>query len=188
MNEILKSNNEIRAVFDSQTIRVYQAYNDQIADELIALNTFGLSFNLNRMSWIKPSFLWMMFRSGWGTKENQTRIFAFDISISIFKEILDKAVLSSYHDCYGTVENWKSRLERTEVLCQWDPEKDINGKSLNYRTIQIGLRGETLKRYAQKGIIKITEITEMVIRTKQFIDNKELNKIILPVEGVYNMD
>ena len=32
---------------------------------------FGGAFSLDRMSWIKPNFLWMMFRSGWGTKEGQ---------------------------------------------------------------------------------------------------------------------
>ncbi|MFM7854759.1 MAG: DUF4291 family protein [Flammeovirgaceae bacterium] len=29
----------------------------------------GLS--LNRMTWMKPNFLWMMYRSGWATKHNQ---------------------------------------------------------------------------------------------------------------------
>lgn len=61
MNEVLKLGNEIRAVFDKKTIRVYQAYNDKIANELLQLNTFGPSFSMNRMTWIKPSFLWMMF-------------------------------------------------------------------------------------------------------------------------------
>ena len=60
--------NKIRAVFDANTIRVYQAYNDIIADEAIALDTFGKSFQLNRMTWIKTSFLWMMYRSGWAQK------------------------------------------------------------------------------------------------------------------------
>lgn len=57
-------NNEIFALFDEKSIRVYQAYNNIIADEAINFGTFGDSFKLNRMTWIKPSFLWMMYRSG----------------------------------------------------------------------------------------------------------------------------
>ena len=37
-----------------KTIRVYQAYNDKIADEAIKLGTFGEHFSLTRMTWIKP--------------------------------------------------------------------------------------------------------------------------------------
>ena len=50
---------------------IKKAYNPIIAKEAIALQTFGENFNINRMTWIKPSFLWMMYRSNWGTKKNQ---------------------------------------------------------------------------------------------------------------------
>nr|WP_312429674.1 DUF4291 family protein [Lacrimispora sp.] len=62
--------NKIYALYDNDTIRVYQAYNDIIANEAIKSGTFGASFNMDRMTWIKPSFLWMMYRSGWATKLN----------------------------------------------------------------------------------------------------------------------
>ena len=52
----------IYAVFDDKTIRVYQAYNNEIADEALKLGKFGSKFSLTRMTWIKPSFLWMMYR------------------------------------------------------------------------------------------------------------------------------
>ena len=54
---------EIFAQYDRQCIRVYQAYNPLIAKEAVLLQTFGKNFNVNRMTWIKPSFLWMMYRS-----------------------------------------------------------------------------------------------------------------------------
>ncbi|AMD95606.1 hypothetical protein AXF11_08495 [Leptotrichia sp. oral taxon 847] len=61
---IMKKEEErnIYAVFDDKTIRVYQAYNNEIADEALKLGRFGSKFSLNRMTWIKPSFLWMMYR------------------------------------------------------------------------------------------------------------------------------
>ena len=47
---------EIFAQYDRQCIRVYQAYNPIIAKEAISLQTFGENFDVNRMTWIKPSF------------------------------------------------------------------------------------------------------------------------------------
>ena len=70
---------KIYAKYDDKTIRVYQAYNNVIAGEAIKLGTFGEHFSLTRMTWIKPSFLWMMYRCGWAEKENQERVLAIDI-------------------------------------------------------------------------------------------------------------
>ena len=54
----------VRAVYDDDVIRVYQAYCPVIAEEAVRLGTFGRHFKLKRMTWIKPSFvddvpLWM---------------------------------------------------------------------------------------------------------------------------------
>ena len=53
---------EVFAQYNRQCIRVYQAYNSVIAKEAVALQTFGENFNINRMTWIKPSFLWLIDR------------------------------------------------------------------------------------------------------------------------------
>jgi hypothetical protein len=58
----------ILAQFDESTIVVYQAYRPAIGNFAASHGYFGGPFSLNRMSWIKPNFLWMMYRSGWGTK------------------------------------------------------------------------------------------------------------------------
>lgn len=60
---------EIRADYNQHTITVYQAYNDAIADVAVRDGRFGASFSFNRMTWIKPSFMWMMERSNWGLKK-----------------------------------------------------------------------------------------------------------------------
>ena len=36
---------------------MYQAYNAMIAKEAVALQNFGNSFNLDRMTWILPPFI-----------------------------------------------------------------------------------------------------------------------------------
>ena len=80
---------QIRAVYTEDTIRVYQAYCPAIAEEAVALGTFGPRFKRTRMTWIKPSFLWMMYRCGWATKEGQERVLAMDIKRTAFDEIVN---------------------------------------------------------------------------------------------------
>lgn len=69
---------QIRALYDADTLRVYQAYSESIADAALAHGTFvSPPFKMERMTWIKPSFLWMMYRAGWGYKDpGQARILA----------------------------------------------------------------------------------------------------------------
>lgn len=87
MSETMKEQRVIMAQFNEETVRVYQAYNHTIADQAVKTGSFGSAFKMDRMTWIKPSFLWMMYRAGWGTKEGQERILAKYIpGISILKQ------------------------------------------------------------------------------------------------------
>ena len=58
---------QVRALFDDETVTVYQAYSSSIAGPAVEAQTFVAPFKTDRMSWIKPSFLWMMYRSGRAT-------------------------------------------------------------------------------------------------------------------------
>jgi len=157
---------KIYAKYDDKTIRVYQAYNNVIADEAIKLGTFGEHFSLTRMTWIKPSFLWMMYRCGWAEKENQERVLAIDIKREAFDEIVKNSVISSYK-------------------ANWDPERDIYGKPIGRRSIQLGIRGEAVVKYVNEWIVKITDITDEVKRIKQSIDNGTFKESFLPEEKEY---
>jgi len=80
-------------------IVLYQAYKESIAKYAVENQQLGgASFSYDRMSWIKPNYLWMMYRSGWATKENQERILAIRISKSNWELILERAVLSNYNE------------------------------------------------------------------------------------------
>ena len=46
----------IRAVYNDNSIRVYQACNNTIANEAIENGKFGLNFKRDRMTWIKPEY------------------------------------------------------------------------------------------------------------------------------------
>ena len=186
MKDIAQEERKIYALFDNETIRVYQAYNAEIAEEALKLGTFGSHFSLTRMTWIKPSFLWMMYRCGWATKENQERVLAIDIKREAFDEIVRKSVLSSYKADLGiTEEQWKEEVKNSLVRCQWDPERDIYGKPIGRRSIQLGIRGTFVEKYVNEWIVKITDITEEVKRIKQHIDKGTFAKDLLPKEQEY---
>src|SRR6476620_9141200 len=66
-----KTGRHIIAQYNETSVVVYQAYRPAIAHFALEHGYFGGEFSLGRMSWIKPNFLWMMYRSGWGTKVGQ---------------------------------------------------------------------------------------------------------------------
>ena len=163
---------------------VYQAYNHAIANFAVEHQFFGGShFKYSRMSWIKPNFLWMMFRCGWATKENQERVLGLWIKKSDFEIILAEAVYSSYQeDIYDTREAWQKELEQKEVRLQWDPDHDLFGNKVERRAIQLGLKGRILESFGKEMISEIVDMTEIVKEQKQRIDQGELEQVLVPTE------
>ena len=177
---------EIRAVYTENTIRVYQAYNKDIAGEAVQNGTFGEKFKLDRMTWIKPSFLWMMYRCGWGAKENQEHILAIDMKREAFDFIVQNAVVSTYNSNMDiSYEEWKEQIKKSDIRCQWDPERDLYGQPLGYRSIQLGLRGEAVRKYVDEWIVNITDITDYVKKLKMQKDAKNDISALLPKEEIY---
>lgn len=179
---------EIRAVYDNESIRVYQAYSDNIAAEAVRLGTFGPHFSLNRMTWIKPSFLWMMYRCGWAEKEGQERVLAVDMKREAFDYLVKNAVVSSYSEKQGmTKEEWKKAIADSDIRCQWDPERDIYGNALEYRSLQIGIRGKAVYDYVNNWILKLTDITDYVHELNRMKQSGENILDLLPKEKIYKI-
>jgi hypothetical protein len=83
----------VLAQFDDESVVVYQAYRPSIGEYAAEHGHFGgPDFSLSRMSWIKPNFLWMMYRCGWASKEGQEVVLAIWIARAAFDEILAQAV------------------------------------------------------------------------------------------------
>lgn len=182
----MADNKEIRAVYDNETIRVYQAYNHRIADEAVKLGKFGNNFSMSRMTWIKPSFLWMMFRCGWAEKENQERVLAIDIKRKGFDEAVRNAVISTYREDSGiSRDEWQKLVKSSDVRIQWDPEKDVDGNNLDYRSIQLDLRGKSVQDYVNDWIVNITDITDYVKELNVLRRNGVDISDRLPDERVY---
>lgn len=183
------SDREIRAVFDNETITVYQAFNKTIAQTAVEHQTFiSPPFKEERMTWIKPSFLWMMYRSGWATKKNQEHILAIKINRLGFEWALKNSCLSHFESTiYSSYEEWKECLKKTSVRIQWDPERDIFLKALNYRSIQIGLSGDAVTKYISDWIVSITDITRCCGQILKFINEGKINEAtsLLPKDKHY---
>jgi hypothetical protein len=148
---------QIIACKKDENIIVYQAFNPQIANYAVAHQQFGgAAYSFNRMSWIKPGFLWMMYRAGWASKEHQQNILAITLPIVHFKNILQQATISSYkEELFATQEIWKEELSKTEVRLQWDPDHDPYGNKQERKAIQLGMKGELLKKFCTEWIVKI---------------------------------
>ena len=179
----------ILAQFDENSIVVYQAYKPEIGHFATSKGYFGGEFSLSRMSWIKPNFLWMMYRSGWGTKIGQEVILAVTIQRTAFDEILEKAVHSKFiPTIYKTQEEWKKILKRSPVRLQWDPDHNPMGERVERRAIQLGLRGEFLRNYSRDWILKIEDITEFVRQQRSNRESSKWINLITPTENVYPVD
>ena len=176
----------ILAQYDNKSIYVYQAFNPSIANFAIKNGFFGGEFNFNRMSWIKPGFLWMMYRSGWGTKKGQDVVLAIKIKISFFNYVLE-LVVPSYYDpsLYSSISSWKDALAASLVRIQWDPDRLPNGNKVKRRAIQLGLRGEVLRTYCSDAILDIVDISDFIASQRISIISGDISRLETPVENVY---
>jgi Domain of unknown function (DUF4291) len=179
----------IRALYDEKNITVYQAYNKAIAEAAIKAQCFiSPPFKKDRMTWIKPSFLWMMYRSGWATKENQEHVLAIKVKREGFNWALQNACLSHFDKTiHASYDNWKLKLHDAPVRIQWDPEKDIFSNPLPYRSIQIGLSGIAVEKYILEWVQSIHDITGYCKNIQQLINANEVNQAreLLPLEKLY---
>jgi hypothetical protein len=165
---------EIRARYNKETVRVYQAYSSSVAGPAIKAQRFVPPFRMTRMTWIKPSFLWIMYRSGWATKSGQERVLAIDISRNGLEWVLRNACLSHFdQSIHFSMNCWKHQIESTCVRIQWDPERNCYLEPLDYRSIQIGLSRVAVERYVHEWIQGISDITPLVHGLRE-LDHKSL--------------
>lgn len=181
----------IRARHTESTITVYQAYHPEIGGPAARDGRFPSSWKRDRMTWIKPSFLWMMYRCGWGTKEGQETVLAVEISRAGFLWALRNACLSHHVPAlHGDRADWKRRLKSAPARVQWDPERDLRLAPLPYRSLQLGLAGEAAARYADEWIVGIEDVTPLAAQVHALVRAGELETAagLLPAERPYRVD
>ena len=176
----------ILAAYDDDTITVYQAYRPDIGRHAVEHQRFGGPFSFGRMSWVKPNFLWMMYRSGWGTKPDQTVTLAVTLPRPAFDAVLAAAVHSAYvADVYGDAAAWRAAVAGSDVRLQWDPDHGPTGEPVERRAVQLGLRGETLRRYATEWPTRIEDVSPFVAAQRAALVAGGPAAVVLPVERVY---
>jgi hypothetical protein len=120
------------------------------------------------MTWIKPSFGWMMHQSGWASKPGQERILAIEISRAGFEWALAQSCLSHFTPAqHASPQAWAGAKAASPVRIQWDPDRSLTGGRLARRAIQVGLSGDAMHRYADEWVCSISDITPTVRRIEQ---------------------
>ncbi|GLX54152.1 hypothetical protein Shyhy01_71010 [Streptomyces hygroscopicus subsp. hygroscopicus] len=178
----------VRAVYTDSTVTVYQAYTPEIGLPAARDGRFPGVWKRDRMTWVKPSFLWMMYRCGWGTKEGQETVLAIEMSRAGFEWALEHACLSHYErGLHADRAAWKRRLERAPARVQWDPERDLRLRPLAHRSLQLGLAGEAARRYADEWTVSITDVTSLAHTVHARVRDGDLEaaRQLLPLERPY---
>ncbi len=179
---------EIRALHTDTTVTVYQAYAPAIGVPAARDGRFPAAWKRDRMTWIKPSFLWMMYRCGWGTKQDQETVLAVEITRDGFDWALRNACLSHYAPgVHADQADWKRRLRQAPVRVQWDPERDVRLNPLPYRSLQLGLAGEAAGRYADEWTVSVTDVTPLAHEIHALVKGGDVAAAerLLPRERVF---
>lgn len=182
-----KTGRHILAQYDAPSVVVYQAYRSEIGRLAAEHGYFGGSFSFSRMSWIKPNFLWMMYRSDWATKEGQDMVLAIRLKRDAFEHILAQAVHSTFVPAvYNEPAAWKRALQSSDVRLQWDPDHGPAGQPLPRRAIQLGLRGDMLAAYARSWILAIHDVTAFVHEQRANVQARRSDLLLTPREEVFH--
>lgn len=180
---------QIRATFDRETITVYQAFRPAIAEPALKHQTFVPPFSFNRMTWIKPSYLWLMARTNWVQRSGQF-VLAVRIHRDKWEQALGEAVLTSYVPGLDRdPEAWEQRFAKARVHVQWDPEYTLRGGKCQHRSIQVGVSRHLIRAYAEQWIVSIedlTPLTRKIQRLRSSGKHREARRL-LPNERVYPM-
>jgi hypothetical protein len=179
---------EIRAEYDASSIVVYQAYSDQIADAAIEARRFVAPFSFNRMTWIKPSFRWLMHRSNWGQKRGQERTLRVRITRTGWDQALSLGVLTSPDGpVYRNVDAWESAFQHAQVHVQWDTERSLTGAPLDHYSIQVGLSRHVIRQFVEEWTVAIEDFTPTVAKISKLIRAGRTKDAIrhVPPERVY---
>lgn len=184
----MPAEHEVRADFDRDTIVVYQAYLPAIADAALAAGRFVPPFSTGRMTWIKPSFLWLMHRSRWGQKAGQERTLAVRITRAGWERALGLATLTSFDRClFRTPDAWAEQFRVSPVHLQWDTERSLRGAALPYSSIQVGLSRHIIGAYVGQWVVGIADLTPRVRKIHDLLQagQAEQARRHLPPERVY---
>lgn len=131
----------------------------------------------------------MLHRSEYATKHRQERILRITLSHEGFLKILSGAVPTFFVEgLYPSESEWRLALERCEVRYQWDPDRDLEGRPLERRAIQLGLRGGIVWEYAYSFIRKIEDAPPLAHAIRDAIRSRAKRLPEVPEERPYPLE
>ncbi|MGC4120931.1 MAG: DUF4291 family protein [Myxococcales bacterium] len=93
---------------------------------------------------------------------------------------------SSFHPAVSAnPEEWERQLKHSTVRLQWDPDHHPTGAKQERRAIQLGLRGEALRKYVHEWPLRIEDVTPLVAEQRVHVQGHAWEKLLLPRETVY---
>ncbi|MFF6787539.1 DUF4291 domain-containing protein [Streptomyces filamentosus] len=169
---------QIRADYDARTIVVYQAYAPAVADAALRAGRFVAPFSFQRMTWIKPSFLWLMHRSNWARKPAQERVLAVRMTREGWEEALSRAALTTGDP---------AAVAEAAVHVQWDPERSPRGAALNHYSIQVGIGRRLIRTFTDDWVVGLTDLTPQVRKAASLMQNGQAPQArrLFPAERAY---
>ncbi|WP_329381295.1 DUF4291 domain-containing protein [Streptomyces sp. NBC_01351] len=182
---------QIRAAHTDTTVTVYQAYAPHLGGPAARDGRFPPAWKRERMTWIKPSFLWMMYRCGWATKADQETVLAIEITRAGFDRALREACLSHYAPTvHADRAAWQESVRTTSARVQWDPERDLHLAPLPHRSLQLGLSGPLSRAYADEWTVSIRDVTPLAREIHGLVRSgeDEAARALLPTELPYTTD
>ncbi|MFF5705903.1 DUF4291 domain-containing protein [Streptomyces sp. NPDC012794] len=179
---------QVRAAHTGATVTVYQAYAPRLGVPAARDGRFPPAWKRERMTWIKPSFLWMMYRCGWATKADQETVLAVEITREGFDRALSRACLSHYvPGVHLDREAWRASLAGSPARVQWDPERDLHLNALPHRSLQLGLSGWASRAYADEWTVSIRDVTPLAREIHALVRAGDTGaaRALLPAETPY---
>lgn len=82
---------------------------------------------------------------------------------------------------------WQRQLKRAPARVQYDPERDLHLQPLPYRSLQLGLSGVALRRYADEWTVTIRDVTPLPHEIHALVSGGDLTSAtrLLPQERPY---
>jgi hypothetical protein len=137
------------------------------------------------MTWIKPSFGWMLYRSKYATGQRQERILKIQLPHEAFLVILRQAVPTSFdRRVHATADEWRAALKGTEVRYQWDPDRDWRLRKLPRRAIQLGLQGAVVRQYVG-WVLGVQDVTPLAHACREASSSNAEAPPFYPAEREY---
>lgn len=160
--------------FSNDAFVVYQAFKPGIASYAVKNQRFGgPDYAFDRVTHLKPSFLWMMYYSGWAKKKDQECVLAIHMSRPGFEQMIGDARLS-------TIDN-----EQIPVRLQWMPYHDLLGNKTDRYAAKIALQGPALLQFNEQWILAIEDITGYVHQQQDLVFRRHLHEVLLPRERAF---